>query len=118
MVVALLGVMAPTVAPTTAQANQPPVEALLIGDSVLNGLAQPYSSAGRAALAARHSFILDSAGCRRLIATSCRIPPAPAPTNAITVLRAGPVNTTARWSSRPATTIPRPASSESAQQST
>jgi hypothetical protein len=64
------------------------VEALLIGDSVLNGLAQPYSSAGYAALAARHSFILDSAGCRRLITTSCRIPPAPAPTNAITVLRA------------------------------
>jgi hypothetical protein len=63
------------------------VEALLIGDSVLNGLAQPYSAAGRAALAARHSFILDSAGCRRLITTSCRIPPAPAPTNAITVLR-------------------------------
>ena len=78
----------PPVAPTTAQANQPPVEALLIGDSVLNGLAQPYSAAGRAALAARHSFILDTAGCRRLITTSCRIPPAPAPTNAITVLRA------------------------------
>ena len=65
-----------------------PVEALLIGDSVLNGLAQPYSAAGRAALAARHSFILDSAGCRRLITTSCRIPPGSAPTNAITVLRA------------------------------
>ena len=64
------------------------VEALLIGDSVLNGLAQPYSSAGRTALAARHSFILDSAGCRRLITASCRIPPAPAPTNAVTVLRA------------------------------
>jgi hypothetical protein len=62
-------------------------EALLIGDSVLNGLAQPYSSAGRAALAARHSLILDSAGCRRLITTSCRIPPGSAPTNAITVLR-------------------------------
>ena len=73
--------------PTTAVAA-PPVEALLIGDSVLNGLAQPYSAAGRAALAARHSFILDSAGCRRLITTSCRIPPASAPTNAITVLRA------------------------------
>ena len=65
-----------------------PVEALLIGDSVLNGLAQSYSAAGRAALAARHSFILDTAGCRRLITTSCRIPPAAAPTNAITVLRA------------------------------
>ncbi len=65
-----------------------PVEALLIGDSVLNGLAQGYSSAGRADLAARHSFILDAAGCRRLITTSCRIPPGSAPTNAITVLRA------------------------------
>ncbi len=71
-----------------AAAAPVPVEALLIGDSVLNGLAQPYSAAGRAALAARHSFILDSAGCRRLVAASCRIPPAPAPTNAITVLRA------------------------------
>ena len=73
--------------PTKAAAAAP-VEALLIGDSVLNGLAQPYSAAGRAALATRHSFILDSAGCRRLITTSCRIPPASAPTNAITVLRA------------------------------
>jgi hypothetical protein len=63
------------------------VEALLIGDSVLNGLAQGYGSPGRAALAARHSFVLDSAGCRRLITTSCRIPPGSAPTNAITVLR-------------------------------
>jgi hypothetical protein len=72
----------------TAAVAAAPVEALLIGDSVLNGLAQPYSAAGRAALAARHSFILDSAGCRRLITTSCRIPPAAAPTNAITVLRA------------------------------
>ena len=65
------------------------VEALMIGDSVLNGLAQPYSSASREALAARHSFILDSAGCRRLITNSCRIPPGSAPTNAITALRAG-----------------------------
>ncbi len=75
-------------APPVAHAAPATVEALLIGDSVLNGLAQPYSAAGRAALAARHSFILDSAGCRRLITTSCRIPPGSAPTNAITVLRA------------------------------
>ena len=74
--------------PAVADAAPATVEALLIGDSVLNGLAQPYSAAGRAALAARHSFILDSAGCRRLITTSCRIPPGSAPTNAITVLRA------------------------------
>jgi hypothetical protein len=79
-------IVAPAPAPVHAVAVK--VEALLIGDSVLNGLAQPYSAAGRAALAARHSFILDSAGCRRLITTSCRIPPGSAPTNAITVLRA------------------------------
>lgn len=74
--------------PQRAGAAPAPVEALLIGDSVLNGLGQGYSAAGRAALAARHSFILDAAGCRRLITTSCRIPPGPTPTNAITVLRA------------------------------
>jgi hypothetical protein len=73
--------------PARAVAASARVEALLIGDSVLNGLAQPYSAAGRAALEARHSFILDSAGCRRLIATSCRIPPGSTPSNAITVLR-------------------------------
>ena len=84
----LLVVAAPTsFAASTRATGSAAVEALLIGDSVLNGLAQSYSSAGRAALAARHSFILDTAGCRRLITTSCRIPPAPAPTNAITVLR-------------------------------
>jgi hypothetical protein len=77
-----------TTTPVAAGAAPAPVEALLIGDSVLNGLAQGYSTAGRRALAARHSFILDTAGCRRLIAASCRIPPATAPTNAITVLRA------------------------------
>ncbi|MEP7201169.1 MAG: hypothetical protein ABI894_01085 [Ilumatobacteraceae bacterium] len=87
MISVLLGVAAPALVPPSVAANAPPVEALLIGDSVLNGLAQSYSSAGRAALATRHSFILDTAGCRRLITTSCRIPPGPAPTNAITVLR-------------------------------
>lgn len=80
--------LAHTTSPITVRAAPAPVEALLIGDSVLNGLAQGYSTAGRQALAARHSFILDTAGCRRLIAASCRIPPATAPTNAITVLRA------------------------------
>jgi hypothetical protein len=75
------------IAPTATRAAPAKVEALLLGDSVLNGLAQPYSASGRAALAARHSFILDSAGCRRLITTSCRIPPDPAPNNAITALR-------------------------------
>ncbi len=91
VVMALLGAVVvsplPGSRPEVTHAATAPVEALLIGDSVLNGLAQPYSAAGRAALAARHSFILDSAGCRRLITTSCRIPPGSAPTNAITVLR-------------------------------
>jgi hypothetical protein len=72
--------------PTVAAAGT--VEALLIGDSVMNGMAQSYGAASRAALAARHSFILDTAGCRRLIAPSCSIPPSPPPTNALTVLRA------------------------------
>ena len=88
VVTALLGAATFSATPTVTAAAAAPVEALLIGDSVLNGLAQPYSAAGRAALAARHSFILDAAGCRRLITTSCSIPPGTAPTNAITVLRA------------------------------
>ena len=88
VVASLLAATAVVSPPFVGRAAAGKAEALLIGDSVLNGLAQPYSSAGRAALAARHSFILDSAGCRRLITTSCRIPPGSAPTNAITVLRA------------------------------
>jgi hypothetical protein len=88
-VVGLLFVgVAHTTTPSMARAAAAPVEALLIGDSVLNGLAQGYSTAGRQALAARHSFILDTAGCRRLIAPSCRVPPGNAPTNAITEVRA------------------------------
>ena len=83
-----LGASASVVGTRHAAAAPSAVEALLIGDSVLNGLAQGYSTTGRAALAERHSFILDAAGCRRLITTSCRIPPGPTPTNAITVLRA------------------------------
>jgi hypothetical protein len=62
-------------------------EAVLIGDSVLNALAQPYAASARDALAARHSIVLDTAGCRRLIAPSCHIPPNPAPTNALTALQ-------------------------------
>lgn len=76
---------APATPPIEATA---PVEALLIGDSVMHGMAQSYSASARALLAARHSFLLESAGCRRLITTSCRILPAPAPTNAMTVLKA------------------------------
>ncbi|MEO7370712.1 MAG: hypothetical protein ABIZ69_07615, partial [Ilumatobacteraceae bacterium] len=87
VLVAVLGAAASVPAAPRGSAAPATVEALLIGDSVLNGLAQPYSAAGRTALAVRHSFILDSAGCRRLITTSCRIPPGSAPSNAITVLR-------------------------------
>jgi hypothetical protein len=88
-IVALLFVgLADTTTPIPTRAAATPVEALLVGDSVLNGLAQGYSTTGRQALAARHSFILDTAGCRRLIAPSCRIPPGNAPTNAITEVRA------------------------------
>ncbi|MEO5722996.1 MAG: SGNH/GDSL hydrolase family protein [Ilumatobacteraceae bacterium] len=88
LIAAMIAALVTVSAPHSSEAAPARVEALLIGDSVLNGLAQSYSSAGRAALAARHSFILDAAGCRRLITTSCSIPPSPAPTNAITVLRA------------------------------
>jgi hypothetical protein len=71
-----------------AAAVTPPVEALLVGDSVMNGMAQTYGATARAQLAARHSFILDSAGCRRLVTTSCSIGGHPPPTNAITEVRA------------------------------
>lgn len=66
----------------------PAPEALLVGDSVMNGMAQAYGATARAQLAARHSYLLETKGCRRLITTSCRIGDNPAPTNAITVIRA------------------------------
>ena len=75
-------------APTLAAPSSSPTEALLIGDSVMNGMAQGYGTAARTQLAARHSFILDTAGCRRLLGTSCSIGGRPRPTNAITELRA------------------------------
>ena len=93
LAVALSGVMQ-TAAPRATHAVTAGAEVLMIGDSVLDGLAQGYSTASRQALAARHSLILDAAGCRRLITTSCRIPPAPAPTNALTCFGHG-------WSVRP-----------------
>lgn len=64
------------------------VEALLLGDSVMNGMAQGYSKAARALLAKKHSYILDSAGCRRLIGYSCHIGTHPAPTTALHELNA------------------------------
>ncbi|HTH07739.1 MAG TPA: hypothetical protein VL916_17800, partial [Ilumatobacteraceae bacterium] len=63
------------------------VEALLVGDSVMAGMAQPYGFPARQLLAARHSFILDAKGCRRLITTSCHIGSSPPPTNAITAVK-------------------------------
>ena len=82
-------VTAVTVAPgpRTASADTP-AEALLVGDSVMNAMQQPYGAAARELLGQRHSFVLDSAGCRRLITTSCRIGGRPAPTNALQVVRA------------------------------
>ncbi|MEN9645804.1 MAG: hypothetical protein RL238_2473 [Actinomycetota bacterium] len=71
----------------TAEAAPPP-EAFLVGDSVINGMAQTYGATSRALLAARHTFIMDTKGCRRLITTSCRIGDNPAPPNAITTIRA------------------------------
>jgi hypothetical protein len=65
----------------------PAPEALLVGDSVMNGMAQSYGASARAQLAARHTYLLETKGCRRLITTSCRIGDNPAPTNAITVIR-------------------------------
>lgn len=76
-----------TAVPITAGAAPAAAEALLIGDSVLESLALGYGAAGRADLAARHSFILDAAACRRLITTSCQIGSTAAPANALTVLR-------------------------------
>ncbi len=84
---AAMGVVTPPWASDRAVAA-PPVEALLVGDSVMNGMAQGYGAAARAALAARHSYVLDTAGCRRLITTSCSIGGRPAPTNAITAVTA------------------------------
>lgn len=83
--IALTAVVAPWT--TAGPAAAAPVQALLVGDSVMNGMAQGYAAQARAELAARHSYILDTAGCRRLITTSCSIGGKPAPTNAITVIR-------------------------------
>lgn len=65
----------------------PKVTALLVGDSVMNGMAQTYGATSRQQLATRHSYLLETKGCRRLITTSCRIGDNPAPSNAITVVR-------------------------------
>lgn len=92
-IVALAIVAVVPVAVATAQhpatAGAPvPAEALLVGDSVMNGMAQSYGLPARQLLAARHSFVLDTAGCRRLITTSCSIGGGAVPANALTVVRA------------------------------
>jgi hypothetical protein len=84
----LLGVLVEGIRPAPVAHAATPKEALLIGDSVMNGLAQNYSNEARALLGRRHTYILDSAGCRRLLATSCSIRGNPRPTTAITELHA------------------------------
>lgn len=81
----------PSGAATATHTTVTRTEALLVGDSAMNGMAQSYSAAARWQLAARHSFILDTAGCRRLITTSCHIGTGRTPTDALTALvaRAG-----------------------------
>jgi hypothetical protein len=64
-----------------------PVEALLLGDSVMNGIGQHYSLSAQAALANHHTYILDAAGCRRLLTTSCSIQGGTPPTTGIYELR-------------------------------
>ncbi|MEI8240055.1 MAG: hypothetical protein WCI22_11600, partial [Actinomycetota bacterium] len=73
--------------PTPVVHAAAPVEALLLGDSVMNGIGQSYSQSSLAALGDHHTYILDAAGCRRLITTSCSIRGSAAPTNGITELR-------------------------------
>lgn len=72
-----------TAAPRPALPAANAVEALLVGDSVMAGMAQSYGLKSRQLLAARHSFILDAKGCRRLITTSCSIGSSPAPSTAL-----------------------------------
>lgn len=77
--------------PSGAQRTVSPAattEALLVGDSVMAAMTLSYGAPARALLAARHSFLLDAKGCRRLITTSCSIGSSPPPTNAITAITA------------------------------
>jgi hypothetical protein len=81
-----VGIGAPRPTPSEASPSTP--ELLLVGDSMMHSLAQPYGASARALLGARHTFLLDTAGCRRLITTSCRIGSGPTPANAWTVVQA------------------------------
>lgn len=80
------------VAGPSASVAAAPVEALLVGDSVMAGMAQSYGLPSRQLLAARHSFILDAKGCRRLIAPSCSIGSNPPPSTALFVVKANAGN--------------------------
>jgi hypothetical protein len=85
----LVAMLVPLAIGASRTADAAPLpEAFLVGDSVMNGMAQTYGATSRALLAARHSYIMDTKGCRRLITTSCRIGGNPAPPNAITTIRA------------------------------
>jgi hypothetical protein len=53
----------------------------------MNGIGQHYSLSAQAALAAHHTYILDAAGCRRLITTSCSIRGGTPPTTGMYELR-------------------------------
>jgi hypothetical protein len=91
------------------------VEALLIGDSVLNGLAQPYTAA-----AGRHwRLVIRSSSTARLpaaITTSCRSSRIGAHECDHRAARL-PDNTTEHWWLPPATTIRRAVNSVSARPS-
>lgn len=88
MLVTLLLLAVPVAVAVRPAEAAPKPQALLVGDSVMNGMAQTYGTTSRVQLAARYTYLLETKGCRRLITTSCRIGDNPAPPNAITVVRA------------------------------
>src|SRR3954462_14724255 len=63
------------------------MDVLIIGDSVLSGVAASYSGEARWLLESRFTYELDAVGCRRLISTGCRVGAAPPPGHALGVLR-------------------------------
>ena len=96
-----------------------PVEALLIGDSVLNGLAQPYSAAGRAAL--RRPSLVHPRQCGLSTTDHDELPDSArigADERNRRAARQGRAVLTVPWWWPPATTIRPLASSGSARQST
>ena len=63
------------------------MDVLIIGDSVLSGIAASYSGEARCLLEDRFTYHLDAVGCRRLISPGCRVGDAPRPGDALGVLR-------------------------------